>query len=99
MCKGKYGQASAQLAGSQYDLRVNLNWYKYYMVFGVVAKTQQALERPFCLETCILNYIRQPDGSFREPCEGRDLTQCSEVDCAFALNRKQCLGDPSLLLI
>ena len=45
MCKGQYGQAAPLLGGAQYDVFVKLNWYKYYMVVGVVAKTQQALER------------------------------------------------------
>ena len=45
MCKGEYGQAAPLLGGAQYDVRVKLNWFKYYMVVGVVAKTQQALER------------------------------------------------------
>jgi len=99
MCKAEYGQASPLLAGAQYTLRVNLNWYKYYMVMGVVAKTQQALERPFCVETCVLNYIKELDGTYREPCAGKDIATCDEVKCAFALTRRDCLGDPSNLLL
>eukprot|EP00277_Geminigera_cryophila_P040753 CAMPEP_0173105700 /NCGR_PEP_ID=MMETSP1102-20130122/40342_1 /TAXON_ID=49646 /ORGANISM="Geminigera sp., Strain Caron Lab Isolate" /LENGTH=446 /DNA_ID=CAMNT_0014002157 /DNA_START=110 /DNA_END=1450 /DNA_ORIENTATION=- len=99
MCKGSYGQAAPLMGGAQYTLRVNLNWFKYYMVIGVVAKTQQALERPFCVETCVLNYIKQSDGSYREPCEGRDIANCDEVKCVFAATRKDCLGDPSLILL
>ena len=79
MCKATYGQSSPLLGGAEYTLRVDLNWYKYYMVVGVIAKTQQALERPFCVDMCVLKYIRQADGSWREPCAGRDITACDEV--------------------
>ena len=91
MCKATYGQSSPLLGGAEYTLSVDLNWYKYYMVVGVIAKTQQALERPFCVDMCVLKYIRQADGSWRGPCAVRkengkwsepheiDYTACDEV--------------------
>jgi hypothetical protein len=57
------------------------------------------MHRPFCIDLCVLTYIKERDGSYREPCAGRDITNCDEVTCKFAMNRKDCLGDPSLVQI
>ena len=34
-----------------------------------------------CAETCVLNYIKELDGTYREPCAGKDIATCDEVKC------------------
>mmetsp|Transcript_36892 Transcript_36892/g.83181 ORF Transcript_36892/g.83181 Transcript_36892/m.83181 type:complete len:441 (-) Transcript_36892:96-1418(-) len=94
MCDGVYGQSLPALAGSQYEVRVNFLWYRYYVIIGVVAKTKQALERPFCVDTCVLEYVESPVGSgkYVDPCEGIELSICPNINCVFAKTRAQCLG-------
>jgi hypothetical protein len=45
---------------TQYTARISLNWFKYFMVVGVVARTQQALERCLSLFLCLCVSVSVP---------------------------------------
>lgn len=36
--------------------------FKYYMTIAVFANNNQAIERPFCIDTCVLEHTRSIDG-------------------------------------
>jgi hypothetical protein len=100
MCDGIYGKALPQIAGSQWEVRVPLGWYKYYMGIGVFADSALAVERAFCVDTCVYKH-ELVEGSdppeWRDPCASYvdEITQCPNEEvqrCAFARTRAECLG-------
>ena len=64
------------------------------MVIGVFGLGQLSLERPFCVDTCLLTWTRSSDGkSWEEPCKNTELTVCpAAAKCVIAKTRLQCLS-------
>jgi len=99
MCDGVYGNSLPAIAGSMYESRVPLGWFKYFIAIGVFANDALALERPFCVDTCLLSNIPSPPGQIpritTDPCKGQEMTSCPaaiEKQCVFAKTRDGCLG-------
>lgn len=64
------------------------------MVIGVFGLGQLSLERPFCVDTCLLTWTRSSDGkTWDEPCKDQELTVCpAAANCVIAKTRPQCLS-------
>lgn len=62
-------------------------------MIGAFALDPLALERPFCVDTCVLTWKRAADGkTWVEPCANEELTVCPEAaNCVIAKTRPQCL--------
>ena len=48
---------------------VMIDRFKYFMAIGVFANDALALERPFCVDTCLLSNIPSPPGQIPKRCE------------------------------
>lgn len=91
MCSGVYGQA--QIGGGIWEARAQSGWFKYYYLIGVAALQKGALERPFCVDTCVLLWTKDASGNYVEPCVGVSLEACRAAStCSLVTTRNQCLG-------
>ena len=106
MCDGVYGNSLPAIAGSLYEARVQLGWYKYFIAIAVFANDALALERPFCVDTCLLPNLPSTDPKDKrsvDPCTelkggtrtNLEISSCKaaiDSNCVFAKTRQQCLG-------
>mmetsp|Transcript_25141 Transcript_25141/g.82985 ORF Transcript_25141/g.82985 Transcript_25141/m.82985 type:complete len:404 (+) Transcript_25141:86-1297(+) len=61
MCNGVYEAPAFAKQGSKYVATVSLGWYQYQMAIGMYAITKNALERSFCIDTCLIDNIPDPN--------------------------------------
>jgi len=93
MCNGVYSNSLPGIAGSQWEAQVPLDWYKYYMAIAVFAEDKLAEKRAFCVDTCLINHVKDDFGNWYNPCEDIELTVCEAANlCVIAKTKNDCFG-------